>query len=153
MGERNEGKSWDKLFFSASSQLMSLWEGEKNSFMHETVWEMSVWQIKQLTTAHEVAVSCVKQTLNEIRNSHAATNPRWVERVYYKLRCPGVFIVHCIQTLANPGAKFFYRCPYWELSLELQNGDYARVCSSGCWGNCCWSFCLLLSGMLDCMPL
>jgi len=35
-------------------------------------------------------------------NSHAATNPRWVERVYYKLRCPaGVFIVHCTQTVAN----------------------------------------------------
>ena len=82
MGERNEGESCDKLLFSASPQLMLLWEKEKNSFMGEailemSVWvslwereknnfmgeavlEMSVWQIKQLTTAREAVASYAK---------------------------------------------------------------------------------------------
>ena len=40
---------------------VSLWEGEKNNFMGEAVLEMSVWQIKQLTTARETVVSYAKQ--------------------------------------------------------------------------------------------
>jgi hypothetical protein len=59
--DREIRESWDKVLFSASSQLIFLWEKEKNSL------EMSVWQIKHLTTAHEAVVSCVKQTLHKIR--------------------------------------------------------------------------------------
>ena len=59
--EREMGKrAGISYFFSVSSQLMSLWEGEKNSFMDEAVLEMSVWQIKQLTTAREAVASYAK---------------------------------------------------------------------------------------------
>jgi hypothetical protein len=40
--------------------------------MDKAVLEISVWQIKQLTTAHEAAVSCAKQDL--IRSMQAHTN-------------------------------------------------------------------------------
>jgi len=85
MGDRDAISS----FFSASSQLMSLWEEKKNSFTHKTVleinvwqkknspqqlmkllWtvpnrktvlEISVWQKKQSTTTHEAVVNCNEQ--------------------------------------------------------------------------------------------
>jgi hypothetical protein len=57
MRERNERESCNKLLFSASSQLMSLGEKNKNSFIHEAVLETSVWQKKKpLTTAPETFV-------------------------------------------------------------------------------------------------
>jgi len=40
--ERNGGERCNKLLFSALSQLMSLWEEKKNSFIHEAVLEISV---------------------------------------------------------------------------------------------------------------
>jgi hypothetical protein len=49
---------------------MFLWE-EKNNFTHETVLEISVWQKKQLTTAHEAIVSYTKQAIEERKNSGA----------------------------------------------------------------------------------
>jgi hypothetical protein len=42
-----------------------LGEEKKNSFSHEAILEISVWQKKQLTTAHEAVVSCTKQGLKK----------------------------------------------------------------------------------------
>jgi len=44
MAERNEGESWNKLLFSASSHFISLRERKKNSFTYEAILAMGVWQ-------------------------------------------------------------------------------------------------------------
>ena len=58
-----QGESWERLLFSASSQLTSLREEKKNNFIHKAVLGKDVWQEKNVTTAYEAVVSCAKQTL------------------------------------------------------------------------------------------
>jgi len=48
--------------------------GEKNSFIGEAVLELSVWQLKQFTTAHEAVVSCAKHALRIVAKRHKEKN-------------------------------------------------------------------------------
>jgi len=62
--QRN-GRSCNKLLFFQLHPTYVFVRGGKNSFTHEAVLEIRVWQKKKLITAHEAIVSCNRRLIYE----------------------------------------------------------------------------------------